>query len=99
MIAEKIKAGDRLGFRSLSALTIGVGVKETNTGKRDEKNWEWNIFFRFGMLSICIYISPYSLYCEFSFNMFKFHDQIIMIGCLKKIILSLFWPLSCIIVW
>lgn len=98
MIAEKIKAGDRLGFRSLSALTIGVGVEETNTGKRDEKNWEWNIFFRFGMFSMCIYISHYSLYCEFSFSMFKFHDQI-TIGCLKKIILSLFWPLSCIIAW
>ena len=64
MIAEKIKAGDRLGFRSLSALTIGVGVEETNTGKRDEKNWEWNIFFRFGMFSMCIYISHYSLYCD-----------------------------------
>lgn len=57
MIAEKIKAGDRLGFRSLSALTIGVGVgvEETSTTKRDEKNLGWNIFFRFGMLSMCIY--------------------------------------------
>lgn len=55
MIAERIKAGDRLGFRQLSALTIGVGVEETNPGNGNEKNFWWNIFFRFGMLSTCIY--------------------------------------------
>lgn len=74
MIAERIKAGDRLGFRSLSALTIGVGVEETNPGKRNEKNFRWNIFFLDLACYPCVYISHYSLYCEFPFNMFKFHD-------------------------
>lgn len=44
MIPEKIKAGDRLGFRSLSALTIGVGVSVDNYHKEDEKIWG-GIFF------------------------------------------------------
>lgn len=88
MIADKIKAGDRLGFRSLSALTIGVGVEETNTTKRDEKNLGWNFFLDLACYP-CVYISHYSLYGEFPFNMFKFHD-INHDWVFEKIILSLF---------